>query len=90
MNRSNINLNDLYFEYKLLTKIIREPNFDKLHILFRELKSNTAAVPCTLAGGASGYLGILVSAAQYTTVAPGTLFIPLNAPCPLVITEGNT
>ena len=64
MNTSNINLNDLYFEYKSLTKIVRESNFDKLHVLFRELKTNTAAVPCTLAGGANRYLGMLVSAAQ--------------------------
>ena len=90
MNTSNINLNELYFEYKVLTKIIGEPTFDKLHVLFRELKANTAAVPCTLAGGANGYLGMLVSAAQYQTVAPGTPFTPPPQPGPLVIDPTDT
>ena len=66
-------------------KIVGEPNFDKLHILFRKLKANAAAVPCTLAGGANGYLGMLVSRVQYTTVAPGTPFVAPLAPGPLDI-----
>ena len=64
MNTSIINLNDYYFEYKLFTKIVGKPNFDKLHVLFRELKADTAVVPCTLAGGANEYLGMLVTEAQ--------------------------
>ena len=90
MNTSNINLNELYYEYKVLTKILGEPNFDKLMVLFQELKANTAAVPSTLAGGANGYLGVLVSAAQYQTVAPGTPFVPPVAPGTLVILPGDT
>ena len=90
MNTSNINLNDLYFEYKVLTKIVGEPTFDRLHVLFRELKANTAAVPCTLAGGANGYLGMLVSAAQYQTVAPGTPFVAPPQPGALVIDPTDT
>ena len=35
---ANINLNELYFEYKVLTKITGEPTFDKLHVMFRKLK----------------------------------------------------
>ena len=90
MDTSNISLNNLYFEYKLLTKIVGEPNFDKLHVLFRELKADTVAVPCTLAKGSKGYLGMMVTAAQYATVEPGTLFVPSNVPGPLVIMEVNT
>ena len=90
MNISNINLNELYFEYKVLTKIIGEPTFDKLHVILRELKANTAAVPCTLAGGANGYLGMLVSAAQYQTVAPGTPFMRPPQPGALVIDPTDT
>ena len=85
MNTSNINLNQLYFEYKVLTKIVREPTFDDLHDLFRELKANVAAVPCTLTGGANGYLGMLVSAAQYETVTPGTPFVPPPQPGVMII-----
>jgi len=90
MNTSNINLNELYFEYKVLTKIVGEPTFNKLHVLLRELKANTAAVPCTLAGGANRYLGMLVSAAQYQTVAPGTPFVPPPQPGALVIDPTDT
>ena len=90
MNTSNINLNQLYFEYKVLTKIVREPTFDDLHVLFRELKANVAAVPCTLAGGANGYLGMLISEAQYETVAPGTPFVPPPQPGVLVIDPAYT
>ena len=90
MNTSNINLNQLYFEYKVLTKIVREPTFDDLHVLFRELKANVAAVPCTLTGGANGYLGMLISEAQYETVALGTPFVPPPQPGVLVIDPAYT
>ena len=87
---ANINLNELYFEYKVLTQITGEPTFDKLHKMFRQLKANTAAVPCTLGGGANGYLGMLVSAAQYNTVAPGAPFVPPPMPGHLVINPSWT
>ena len=57
----NINLNELYFEYKVLTKIIGKPTFNKLNKMFRKLKINTSAVPFTMGVGDNGYLGILVS-----------------------------
>ena len=44
---TNINLTELYFEYEVLTRIIGEPDFEMLHVLFRELKANAAAVPCS-------------------------------------------
>ena len=90
MNTSNINLNELYYEYKVLTKIVGEPNFEKLMVFFQELKANTAAVPCTLAGGASRYLGMIVSAAQYQTVAPGAPFVSPVALVALAINPGDT
>ena len=40
---ANINLKELYFEYKVLLKITVEPTFDKFHEMFRQLKANTAA-----------------------------------------------
>ena len=82
---ANINLNEFYLEYKVLTKIIGEPTFNKFHEMFRQLKANTAAVPCTLGGGANGYLGMLVSAARYNTVAPGAPIVPPPMPGHLVI-----
>ena len=87
---ANINLNELYFEYKVLTKIIGEPTFDKLHEMFWQLKANTAAVPCNLGGGKIGYLGMLVSAAQYNTVSPDAPFVPPHMPGHLVIDTAYT
>ena len=53
--------------------------------MFRQLKANTEAVPCTLGGGANRYLGMLVSAAKYNTVTPGAPFVPPPIPGALVI-----
>ena len=61
MSTTNINLNELYLKYKVLIKNIGEPTFTNLHELFRELKANTASVPCTLGGGDNGYLVMLIS-----------------------------
>ena len=90
MNTSNINLKELYFEFKVLPKIAGEPTFGALHEMLKQLKANSAAVPCTLGGGANGYLGILVSPAHYNTVAPGTPFVPPPMPGPLVMNPGDT
>ena len=49
-----------------------------------------AAVPCTLGVGENGYLGMLLSAAQFNTVAPGTLFVPPPMPGALVIDPAYT
>ena len=80
----------MYFEYKVHAKIIGKPTFDKLHKMFRQLKGNAAAVPCTLGGGENGYLGMLVSAAQYNKVAPGAPFVPPPMPGALVIDPAYT
>ena len=85
MSTLNINLNELYFEYKILTKIIGESTFTNLHELFRELKANTEAVPCTLGGGTSEYLGMIVSTVQYETVVPVTPFVAPIIPTALLI-----
>ena len=54
-------------------------------MLFRELKANAAAVPCTLGGGANGYLGMLVTNTQYATISPATPFTPPVMPGTLVL-----
>ena len=87
---ANINFNKLYFKYKVLAKIIGEPTFNKLHEMFRHLKANTVAVPCTLGGEANGYLVMLVSAAQYNTVVPGAPFVSSPMPSALVIDPAYT
>ena len=90
MSTSNINLRELYFEYKVLMKIIGEPDFEKLHLLFCKLKDNAAAVQCTLGGGSNGYLGMLVTNVQYTTISPTEAFTPPLMPTALVLDPGFT
>ena len=72
---TSTDLNELYFEYKVLTKIEGDPDFSKFHQPIRYLTANACSVPCTLGGGANGYIGMLVSNTAYTSLAPGTLFI---------------
>ena len=90
MSTANINLNELYFKYKVLTKIIGKSTFTHLHKNFRELKANTADVPCTLGCEANGYLGMIVSTVQYETVAPATPITAPVIPTALVIDPAST
>jgi hypothetical protein len=63
-------------------KIIGQPTYDTLTHLRDELKQNAAAVPSNRGGGAHGYLGIVMSASMYDTVAPGQPFTIVNYPGP--------
>ena len=90
MSTTNINLNDLYFEYKVLPRVVGEPTFKVLHEILKQLKANTSTVPCMLGGGANGYLGMLVSPAKYEVIAPGTPFVPLTMPGVLTILPADT
>ena len=90
MSTTNINLNDLYFEYKVLPRVVGEPTLKVLHEILKQLKANTSTVPCMLGGGSNGYLGTLVSTAKYDTIAPGTLFVPPTMPGALTILLTDT
>jgi hypothetical protein len=63
-------------------KIVGQPTYATLTDLRDELKQNAAAVPSNRGGGAHGYLGIVMSASMYDTVAPGQPFIIVNYPGP--------
>ena len=90
MSMTNINLKDLYFEYKVLPIVVGEPTFKVLHEILKQLKANTSTVSCMLGGGASGYLGMLVSTAKYDAIAPGTPFVPPTMPGALTILPTDT
>ena len=90
MSAANINLNELYFEYKVLPRVAGEPTFNVLHEILKQLKANASAVPCTLGGGANGYLGMLVSATKYATLAPESPFVPPTIPGALTILPTDT
>ena len=83
--RSSTNVRDLYFEFKELTPIVGEPEFDGLHQMLLEIKANLSSVPSTLGGGAHGYAGIILSAPTYANLAPGTPFLTPAHPGPLNI-----
>ena len=90
MTTANINLNEIYFEYKVLPVITGEPTFNALHEILKQVKANTVWVPSTLSGGANGYLGMLVSAQAYAMVVPGTPFVPPLMSAALYIGPNNT
>ena len=53
-----------------------EPNYETLHELRQLLKENAASVTSNRGGGVHGYLGIVVSAAVYTTLSATAFTIP--------------
>ena len=74
-NTSIPNYRETTFEYADLTPIRGEPTYDSLTILLNQLKANARSVRTSLGGGQHGYLGLLMSPAQYATIAPHTPFI---------------
>ena len=79
-----------YFDHVDLTPIIGEPDFESLNRLKNQLKSNAQSVPCSLGGGNHGFLGLVLTQAEYNVVVPGQVFnIPAH-PGNLVIPAGTT
>ena len=86
---SNTDFRELYFEHKHMEKILAEPSFTSLHYLLRRLKANASSVPCTLGGGAHGYVGMLLSPQAYASLSNIPFDEPLH-PGRLVIPPGST
>ena len=63
------NVNETYFQHKVLTRIHGQPTYDSLQTLSTEIKANAASVPSTLGGGQYGHLGLILSDARYTALA---------------------
>jgi hypothetical protein len=62
--------------FKPLPPIQGCPTYDTLRTLRRILKGNAATIQSATGGGANGYVGVVVTAAAYALIAPGT---PFNA-----------
>ena len=73
-NTSIPNYRDTSFEYANLTQIHGEPTYETLTALFNHLKANTCSVQTSLGGGQHGYLGLVLSPAQYNTITPNNPF----------------
>ncbi len=74
-----------------IPKIQGAPDFSSLSELKKLLGANAAEKDMTLGGSANGYLGLILTAAMYNTIAPGTPFVtpifPGNQP---IILAGAT
>ena len=67
------------FPNATIPKIDGQPDYESLNNIRRLLKENAASVPSTLGGGIFGHLGLIVSAATYTGIAPDTPWISASA-----------
>ena len=47
-----------------------KPTYETLHHLKNELKANVSSVPTTLGGGNHGYLGMILTPAEYRHISP--------------------
>ena len=84
------NYRDLYFMYKNLIQISGKPSFPTLHQLLLELKANAGSVPISLGGGDHDFIGIILPAPTYATIAPMTSFIIPVYPGMPTVAEGTT
>ena len=53
-----------------IVKHTGRPNYEILNNIKTALKRNFATVPCTLGGGTHGYLGAILTPAEYATATP--------------------
>jgi len=76
------------FQHPEPTRITEEPTFASLRRLEKELKANASSIESDIGGGDHGYLGLVLSDANYALVSataftpstyPGTLNIPVTA-----------
>ena len=74
MSTSSVNYKDSYLEHPFLTTIRREHTYENLHHLKNKLKANVSSVRTTLGGGNHGYLGIILTHADYFRITPTNPF----------------
>ena len=77
-----------YFKYKTPTPIQGTPTNKSLKRLKQELRANASSVKSDLGGGDYGYLGLVLTNAEYTSVSP-TVFTAPAYPQPLNIQTGT-
>ena len=79
----------LYFKYKTPTQIHVAQTNKALKRLKAELRANASSVEADLGGGNYGYLGLVLTDAEYTgTASHPPLFAASNYPIPLHIPPG--
>ena len=74
-----------YFKYKTPTPIREVPTHKALKRLKTELQANASSIETDLGGRDHGYLGLVLTDAEYATVPYTQPFTAPNHPNPLVI-----
>ena len=79
-----------YFKYKTPTPIQGAPPSKTLKLLKQEFRANASSIELDLGGGDHGYLGLVLTDIEYTTVGVATAFTaPVFLITPLVIPIGT-
>ncbi len=85
----SVNYRNNFFEITNLTRIHREPTFESLRTLQRELLINAQCIHSDLGGGTHGHLGLVISPREYALRSNAAYHQPAH-PSPLVIAPGTT
>ena len=87
---SSVNYEESYFKHPVLTAIRGEYTYEKIHHLKNELKANASLVPTTLGGGNHGYLGMILTPAEYRHISPTDPLTQIPNPGVLVPNPAGT
>ena len=87
--KAGINYKETYFQFKELTKIHGEPNYDSIKRLHNQVKANAFSVPSVLGGGNFGHLGLVVTPQKYAMISNAP-FNRTNHPGPCVFPANST
>ena len=83
---NNVDYASTYFKYPVTSPINGEPTNKSLKQLNTKLRANNSSVETYLGGGDHGYLGLLLTDAEYTRINPTSdPFVTPNFPAALVI-----
>ena len=77
------------FPYPTVNKITGLPTYATLKELVRQLKDNAASLSTELGGGAHGFLGILLPAAQFEILSGGVPWVPDVNPGSVAVIANN-
>ena len=89
MTLGTVNYAASYFKYKTPTPMQGTPTNKTLKRLKMELRANASSVESDLGGGDHGYLGLVLTNAEYANVS-AIPFVPPNFPPPLLSHQDQT
>jgi len=90
MSLGTVDYQSSYFKYKTPTPIRGLPIYSALKRLKTELQANASSVETDLGGGNHGYLGLVLTDAEYNSIPNTQPFVPPNYPPPLTIPSTAT